>query len=1345
MPIHHKSGKANPLTEQSDAHFALKAAGLGVWKLDPGPNLFYWDDRCGELFGLANTTEIPYEQALSQIHSDDQKRVDEAVRRAMDSESGGRFDVTYRKVETAEDQLQWVRLMGQSEFTSAGGVSRFAGVAQEVTEEVKDQQHRQRLEQHVTDSRQRLESVLEHSPVAFALFRGPEFIIELANERVLEYWGRTRDAVMNKPLFKALPEASGQGFEELLTGVYTTGERFVARELAVTLERKGQFEQTYIDFVYEPSYEMDHNVDAPLITGVTVICVEVTETVRVRQRIEQSEARFRRLVEQAPAAMLVVIGEELVIETINQSMLTIMGRDADIVGKPLEEAIPELSGQALPAKYRNVLHTGEAYYGWADEAQVQRNGRLETGYYNVSYTPLYEGSVITGVMQVATEVTDRVLTRRALQDEKNRLNTILNELPIGVLMANATGELMYGNRQVEQIFRHPFHESRDIEAYTKWQLFDPATDQPFALEQMPMVRTLRHGETVTGLEIKLLRGDGTWGYASVNTVPVYDSTGQLQYGVFAFVDITEQKRAEAALNESELKYHTLFNEMDEGYGIAEVLVNDVGEPCDYRVLEANPQLERLTGMSRERLLSGQTMRQIAPEVEEKWYRLYGNVALTGEPLRSEELTQAWNRWYDVYVFRIGDPELRRIAIFYKEITERKHGEANLAFLTEIADELSRLSTAEEIMQTVGAKIGVYLSVKSCLFVDVDDARGEVHVFNAWNTTDVPSLHYQTIRLSDYISDVCSRTNRAEDVVVRDTQADPRSEGKNYAVLGIGAFVIVPFHRQGEWTNYLAVTDSHARDWQDDEIELFRELANRIFPRLERARAEDRLRRSEEQLRIVMESITDHALITTDTQRRITGWNQGAQHLFGFTSNEALGQLEDIIFTPEDRASGVPQQEVETARREGKAFDERYHMRKDGSRLYVSGVQSPLYTENGTLVGYVKVARDLTERRQMEQALRQADQRKDEFLATLAHELRNPLAPLRNTLQILTLTADENERLTSSVDLMTRQVDQLVRLIDDLLDVSRISRGTVQLRPERIDLRVVVEQAVNASRPLYQADGRVLTVELPSTPLYIQGDMTRLIQVVSNLLNNAAKFTYEGGRVWLTLERADGESNPNTVRLRVRDDGIGIAPDQLERIFDLFAQADTTLERSHNGLGLGLTLVRQLVELHGGRVMAHSKGIGQGSEFTVYLPALAESPKSQPAPGTVANQPTGGQKILVIDDNRDAATTLAMLLKLKGYQSHARYGGQEGIAAAETLRPDMILLDIGMPGLNGYDTCRLIREQPWGRSMVVIALTGYGQEEDKRLSREAGFDSHLVKPVDLAALLQLLASSPASRS
>ena len=415
--------------------------------------------------------------------------------------------------------------------------------------------------------------------------------------------------------------------------------------------------------------------------------------------------------------------------------------------------------------------------------------------------------------------------------------------------------------------------------------------------------------------------------------------------------------------------------------------------------------------------------------------------------------------------------------------------------------------------------------------------------------------------------------------------------------------------------------------------------------------------------------------------------------------------------------------------------EKEFKRPDGSHWWGLTAGTKLSTNEN-----VEYIIDVSNRKQAEDSLRKADRRKDEFLATLAHELRNPLAPISNTLQILKLTAGDDETVAPAVAMMVRQVAYLVHLVDDLLDVSRISQGKLELRRERIDLREVVSQVVDAGRPLYETGGREVTVTLPTRPIYLSGDRTRLAQIVSNLLNNATKFTHEGGHVWLTVERA-GQKAGDTALLRVRDDGIGIATDQLESIFELFNQADHTLERSRNGLGLGLTLVRQLVELHGGRVAAHSDGLGQGSQFTMHLPALADTPNPQPAADT-GTKPTAGRRILVVDDNPDAAVTLTMLLKLKGHQVHTRFSGQEGIAAAESLHPEVVLLDIGMPGMNGYDTARLIRAQPWSQSMVLIALTGYGQEEDRRLSRAAGFDAHLVKPVDVAALTQLLSSLPA---
>ena len=369
-----------------------------------------------------------------------------------------------------------------------------------------------------------------------------------------------------------------------------------------------------------------------------------------------------------------------------------------------------------------------------------------------------------------------------------------------------------------------------------------------------------------------------------------------------------------------------------------------------------------------------------------------------------------------------------------------------------------------------------------------------------------------------------------------------------------------------------------------------------------------------------------------------------------------------------------------------------------------------------------------------EALREADRRKDEFLAMLAHELRNPLAAIRNAVQILLRTDGDARTVRSASEILDRQVGHMVRQVDDLLDVSRISQGKIELRKERTELVPVVNHAIEATRPHCESLGHELTVTLPRNPVYVHGDPIRLAQVVGNLLNNACKFTDKGGRIWLTVEQ-EGEQ----AVVRVRDTGMGIAADQLGRIFEMFAQVDTSLESSRSGLGLGLTLVKNLVEMHGGTVEARSAGVGQGSEFVVRLPLLSGPLPALPRePAVVQPVSTVPRRILVVDDNRDSADSLAMLLKLTGHDVHTAHDGLEAVEAAATFQPDVILLDIGMPRLNGYEAARRIREQQRHKGLTLVALTGWGQEEDRRRSEEAGFDSHLVKPVDLAALTKLLA-------
>jgi signal transduction histidine kinase/ActR/RegA family two-component response regulator len=379
---------------------------------------------------------------------------------------------------------------------------------------------------------------------------------------------------------------------------------------------------------------------------------------------------------------------------------------------------------------------------------------------------------------------------------------------------------------------------------------------------------------------------------------------------------------------------------------------------------------------------------------------------------------------------------------------------------------------------------------------------------------------------------------------------------------------------------------------------------------------------------------------------------------------------------------------------------------------------------------------IAERLRAEDALREADRNKSEFLAMLAHELRNPLAPVRNALEILRRSGDDQQNVKPVIQMMERQVAQMVRLVDDLLDMSRISRNKMELRKNAIELASVVHQAVEAARPLCASMAHELIVTLPPEPIYVKADAGRLAQVVGNLLNNACKFTEKGGRIQLTVGREDDQAV-----IRVQDTGIGIAREHLPDIFDMFVQGDTSLERARDGLGVGLTLVKTLVELHDGTVEANSAGVGKGSEFVVRLPLVSAARPTSPQAPVVKPVAMPVRRILVVDDNKDSADSLATLLKLMGHEVHTAHDGVEAVDTAAQVEPEVILLDIGLPRLNGYEAARRIREQRrTGSTLTLVALSGWGQEEDRRRSEAAGFDAHLVKPVDLDALSNLLAGS-----
>ena len=486
------------------------------------------------------------------------------------------------------------------------------------------------------------------------------------------------------------------------------------------------------------------------------------------------------------------------------------------------------------------------------------------------------------------------------------------------------------------------------------------------------------------------------------------------------------------------------------------------------------------------------------------------------------------------------------------------------------------------------------------------------------------------------------------------------------------------------------------------------------------------------LAAIVES-SDDAIVSKTLDGTITSWNRAAQQVFGYTPEEAIGRPITMLIPP-DR-----QQEEDTIvrrLRRGERIDhyETVRVTKDGRPINVSVTISRVRGETGE----VEVVRDITLQKQAQRELRDADLRKNEFLALLAHELRNPLGPIRHAVKILRARAPSPDELQWATGIIERQTEHLTRLVDDLLDVARITRGTIELRRERVDVAAVLKSAVESSSASIERHRHQLKVIQPSHPLYVDGDITRLTQIVTNLLDNAAKHTDPGGRIWLS-----GEREGDMAVIRVKDTGIGIPADVLPHIFDMFTRSGLSLERAQGGFGVGLALVEQLVKLHGGTVSAHSAGTGQGSEFVIRLPVQV-----QKAPTPERRAPSGDAvanrcRVRVVD-NVDSVHSLAMLLRMMGHIVETANDGESALLKAEEFRPDVAILDIGLPKMNGYALAKQIRELAWAKEVVLVALTGWGQEEYRRRSVEAGFNHHLTKPTQFDVLQEILAAADSRR-
>jgi PAS domain S-box-containing protein len=769
---------------------------------------------------------------------------------------------------------------------------------------------------------------------------------------------------------------------------------------------------------------------------------DITDRKRVEEELRRRQEELLDFVENASVGMHWV-GPDGIIQWANRTELEMLGyAREEFIGKPIAEFHAERS---VISDILRRLTNGETLHDCGARLRC-KDGSIRDVLINSNV--LWEGDKFIHTRCFTRDVTERKRAEEALRESERRFREMIDALPVAVYTTDAEGRLSHFNPACIDLAGRVPQIGKDRWCVT-WKLYR-SDGSPLPHEECPMAVALEKGVIARGEEAIAERPDGTRVWFMPYPTPLRDARGGLVGGINVLVDITERKRAEQALRESEVRFRTLFESMDAGYCVVEMLFDEKNQPVDYRFLETNPVFLKQTGIQDAK---GRLMRQIAPQHEQHWFDVYGRIALTGETLRFENVAAALERYYDVCAFRVGAPELRRVGIVFNDITERK---------------------------------------------------------------------------------------RAEEVV-----------------------------------------------------------------------------------------------------------------------------------------------------------------------------------------------------RQSQQALLEADKRKDEFLATLAHELRNPLAPIRNSLHILRLASATNPAASRVQDMMERQVAHMVRLVDDLLELSRISRGQIELKKEFIGLTTIIEQAVEASRPLIDSHAHHLTVSLPTEALAVHGDLVRLSQVFANLLNNAAKYTPDGGRITLSARREGA-----TLIAAIRDTGVGIPNEMLSRVFDMFTQVDNVLRRSQDGLGIGLSLVRSLVTMHGGSVEVRSVGLGQGSEFIVRLP-LAEHPdrsiarRVRPRDAEAAVLPMVG--ILVVDDNQDSADSLGALLSFLGAEVRIVYDGQAALEALRTYHPSVVVLDLGMPGLDGYEVADRVRRDPDLREVTLIALTGWGQEQDRLRTRKAGFDHHLVKPVDLEVLRALLAS------
>jgi PAS domain S-box-containing protein len=814
------------------------------------------------------------------------------------------------------------------------------------------------------------------------------------------------------------------------------------------------------------------------------------------------------------------------------------------------------------------------------------------------------------------------------------------------------------------------------------------------------------------------------GWFTVSWTPLRDETGAVAGFMSVGSESTERVLAERQLVEV----------MDEGFCVIEIIYDEESRPVDFRYIRTNPAFEEQTGLQNAK---GKLITELVPGIERDWIETNSNVALTGQARRFVNESSSMGKWFDSYTFPIAGTT-NRVGSLFRDITKQKQLELELQkngrrqkFSLEFEDALRDLHSPDEIIETACRLLGLMLQASRVVYCEIDESQKFFFLRRDWTAPGVLSLAGTTKVLNDFGPKVIADLLAGRYVVNTDWTLDHRTapHADAYRQVGIRVELLVPLIKSSKLHLVLAFHISKPHQWGSEEIEFGKDMAQRTWSAIEAAVAQAQLRTERDRSQAVFDTMTE-GFVLIDRHWTVLYMNDEGLRLSGRSGSETIGHhhwevWSELVGSDPER---LYRQVMMTRQPETMEFQFTY---PDGNTAWLELRAYPVMD-----TGMAVLIRDVTDRREAEEKLHDADQRKDEFLAMLAHELRNPLAPIGAAAELLQLVKLDEGRVKQTSKVIARQVSHMTGLIDDLLDVSRVTRGLIELEKVALDMQQVVHEAVEQVSPLIRARSHELTIRQSPHSAIVCADKKRLVQVVSNILNNAAKYTPEGGHLTLCTEAQDSQ-----VLIQVIDDGIGMTPETAKHAFDLFAQAERTSDRSSGGLGLGLALVKSMVELHGGTVTCKSKGLGQGSTFSVWLPLLLEKihqssgllteTDSQPAHAT-------SLRILVVDDNVDAAEMLKLFLEAMGHEVLVEHGPYKALERATLDRPQVCLLDIGLPEIDGNELARRLRAQPGNHSVTLVAISGYGQESDRLNALSAGFDYHLVKPVDTKKLVDILA-------